>query len=126
MVRVYLFVYELANYNSAKRFETFSLDFCIVPHSSKVSEITNSSYLQPTEFSTRLEETEKNELPKYLKKFYLSARQKDEGYFEAKTLRSIRAILDQHLQRAGLKKSFSMITDTEFLEASKALDAFVN
>ena len=39
----YLSVYELANYSSAKTFDIFSLDFWIVPYSSKGSEIANST-----------------------------------------------------------------------------------
>ena len=39
-------------------------------------------FSQQTEFSTRIEEMEKIELGKCLEKFYLSARQKDGGYYK--------------------------------------------
>ena len=66
------------------------------------------------------------ELGKCLEKFYLSARQKDGGYYKAiTTLRSIRAGLDQYLQSTELKKPFSIIMDPEFVQANKALDAFL-
>ena len=82
-------------------------------------------FLQQTEFSTQLEEMEKGELAKCLEKFYLSARQKDGSYYKSTTLRCIRAGLDRHLQRPELTKPFSIITDPEFLQANKALDAFI-
>ena len=82
-------------------------------------------FLQQTEFSTQLEEMEKGELAKCLERFYLSARQKDGSYFKSTTLRCIRAGLDRHLQRLELTKPFSIITDPEFLQANKALDAFI-
>jgi len=41
---------------------------------------------------------EKSELAKCLEKFYHSARQKDEGYYKATSLRSIRAGLDQYFK----------------------------
>ena len=68
---------------------------------------------------------EKTEVSKCLEKFYLSARQKDGGYYKASTLKSIRAGLDRYLQSTLLKKSFSIVTDPEFIQANKALDAFV-
>ena len=68
---------------------------------------------------------EKSELAKCLEKFYLSARQKDGGYYKATSLRSIRAGLDRYLQSTELKKPFSIMADPEFTQANKALDAFV-
>lgn len=82
-------------------------------------------FSQQTEFSTQLEEMEKAELSKCLEKFYLGARQKDGFFYKANTLRSIRAGLDRYLQSPDLKKPFSIITDPEFFQANKALDAFV-
>ena len=81
--------------------------------------------LATTEFSTQLEEMEKGEVAKCLERFYLSARQKDGSYYKSTTLRCIRAGLDRHLQRPELTKPFSIITDPEFLQANKALDAFI-
>ena len=108
---------------------TFSAHFCIVPFASKDSEraITFFSdwFSQQTEFSTSLEDMEKSELAKCLEKFYLSARQKDGGYYKATSLRSIRAGLDRYLQSTELKKPFSITADPEFTQANKALDAFV-
>ena len=108
---------------------TFSAHFCIVPFASKDSEraITFFSdwFSQQTEFSTSLEDMEKSELAKCLEKFYLSARQKDGGYYKATSLRSIRAGLDRYLQSTELKKPFSIMADPEFTQANKALDAFV-
>lgn len=69
---------------------------------------------------------EKVDLAKCLEKFYLGARQKDGNYYyKASSLRSIRAGLDRFLQSPELKKPYSIISDPEFLQANKALDAFV-
>ena len=54
-------------------------------------------FSQQTEFSTPLEDMEKSELAKCLERFYLSARQKDGGYYKATSLRGIRAGLDRYL-----------------------------
>ena len=67
---------------------------------------------------------EKVQLAKCLEKFYLGARQKDGGYYKSSSLRSIRAGLDRFLQSPELKKPFSIITDPEFTQANRALDAF--
>lgn len=68
---------------------------------------------------------EKVELAKCLEKFYLGARQKDGTYYKSSSLKSIRAGLDRYLQSPEIKKPFSIITDPEFIQANKALDAFV-
>lgn len=68
---------------------------------------------------------EKVELVRCLEKFYLGARQKDGGFYKSSSLRSIRAGLDRYLQSPELKKSFSIITDPAFVQANKALDAFL-
>ena len=105
----------------------FWQDFCLVPVFKQ--RLRNYNLLdwfsQQTEFSTRIEEMKKIELGKCLEIFYLSARQKDGGYYKAITLRSIRAGLDRSLQSTELKKPFSIITDPEFVQANKALDAFL-
>ena len=51
---------------------------------------------------------------------------KDGNYYKASSLKSIRAGLDRFLQSPELKKPYSIISDPEFLQANKALDAFVN
>ena len=58
-------------------------------------------------------------------KVYLGARQKDGNYYKASSLGSIRAGLDRFLQSPEVKKPYSIISDPEFLQANKALDAFV-
>ena len=112
-----------------KKLRLFCKTFVLAFYSSKGSETTTISFLdcflQQTEFSTLIKEMETIELGKCLEKFYLSARQKDGGYYKATTLRSIRAGLDRYLQSAELKKPFSIITDPEFVQANKALDAFL-
>ena len=123
------FVYELV-YSSAKNVATFLQDFCLVPVFKQRLRNYNHIFLfdwfsQQTEFSTRIEEIKKIDLGKCLDKFYLSARQKDGGYYKATSLRSIRAGLDRYLQSTELKKPFSIITDPEFVQANKALDAFL-
>ena len=82
-------------------------------------------FLQQNEFVTSIENMEKVELAKCLEKFYLGARQKDGNYYKASSLKSIRAGLDRFLQSPELKKPYSIISDPEFLQVNKALDAFV-
>ena len=82
-------------------------------------------FLQQNEFVTSIENMEKVELAKCLETFYLGARQKDGNYYKASSLKSIRAGLHRFLQSPELKKPYSIISDPEFLEANKALDAFV-
>ena len=82
-------------------------------------------FLQQNEFVTSIENMEEVELAKCLEKFYLSARQKDGNYYGASSLKSIRAGLDGFLQSLELKKPYSIISDPEFLQANKVLDAFV-
>ena len=74
---------------------------------------------------TSIENMEKVELGKCLEKFYLGARQNDGNYYKASSLKSIRAGLDRLLQSPKLKKLYSIISDPEFLQENKALDAFV-
>ena len=86
----------------------FLQDFCLVPVFKQRLRNYNHIFLldwfsQQTGFSTRIEEMEKIELGKCLEIFYLSARQKDGGYYKATTLRSIRAGLDRYLQSTELK-----------------------
>ena len=74
---------------------------------------------------TSIENMEKVDLAKCLEMFYLGACQKDGNYYKASSLTSIRAGLDRFLQSPELKKPYSIISDPEFLQANKALDAFV-
>ena len=50
----YHFVYEQANYSSAKKKNYFSLDSCIAPYYSKGSEISNRLVLATIKQSSRL------------------------------------------------------------------------
>ena len=68
---------------------------------------------------------EKVELVRCLEKFYLGARQKEGSFYKSSSLRSIRGVLDRYLQSPEFKISFSIITDPAFVQANKALDAFL-
>ena len=64
-------------------------------------------------------------MPRKVLPQWLGARQKDGNYHKASSLKSIRAGLDRFLQSPELKKPYSIISDPEFLQVNKALDAFV-
>ena len=64
-------------------------------------------------------------MPRKVLPQWLGARQKDGNYHKASSLKSIRAGLDRFLQSPEPKKQYSIISDAEFLQANKALDAFV-
>ena len=68
---------------------------------------------------------EKVELVRCLEKFYLGARQKEGSFYKSSSLRSIRGGLNRYLQSPEVKISFSIITDPAFVQANKALDAFL-
>ena len=54
-------------------------------------------FQQQTEFTTDFEEMEVNEMNKYLSKFYVSVRRKDETFYKRNSLLSVRAVLDRHV-----------------------------
>ena len=100
--------------------------FTVFAYSSEGSEITNSTCIFLDWFSQPLNRVldscwilrkppEKTELAKCLEKFYLST-DKNRG--------STKQLLSEALELAG-KISFSITTDPEFLQANKALYAFV-
>ena len=68
---------------------------------------------------------EKVELVRCLEKFYLGARQKEGSFYKSSSLRSIRGGLNRYLQSPEVKISFSIITNPAFVQANKALDAFL-
>ena len=68
---------------------------------------------------------EKEELNKCLRKFYMSARKQDGSYYNKATLTSIRAAIDRHLRNEPNNKPFSIIGDSEFTEANKALNSLL-
>ena len=82
-------------------------------------------FSQQEEFTTDIEEMNKEELNKCLRKFYMSARKKDGGYYNKATLTSIRAAIDRHLCNEPHNKPFSIISDSQFTEANKALNSFL-
>ena len=77
------------------------------------------------EFLTEIEEMEKEELNKCLRKFYMSARKQDGPYYNKATLTSIRAAIDRHLHNEPNNKPFLIIGDSEFTEANKALNSLL-
>ena len=68
---------------------------------------------------------EKEELNKCLRKFYMSTRKQDGSYYNKATLTSIRAAIDRHLRNEPNNKPFSIIGDSEFTEANKALNSLL-
>ena len=76
-------------------------------------------------FSQQEELMNKEELNKCLRKFYMSARKQDGGYYNKATLTSIRAAIDRHLRNEPHNKPFSIISDSQFTEANKALNSFL-
>ena len=82
-------------------------------------------FSQQEEFTTDIEEMNKEELNKCLRKFYMSARKQDGGYYNKATLTSIRAAIDRHLRNEPHNKPFSIISDSQFTEANKALNSFL-
>ena len=73
----------------------------------------------------KIEEMEKEELNKCLRKFYMSARKQKGYYYNKATLTSIRAAIDRHLRNEPNNKPFSIIGDSEFTEANKALNSLL-
>ena len=68
---------------------------------------------------------DKDELNKCLRKFYMEARKQDGSYYNKATLTSIRAAIDRHLRSEPNNKPFSIIGDSEFTEANKALNSLL-
>lgn len=65
------------------------------------------------------------ELNRCLRKFYVSARKQDGGFYNKATLTSIRSAIDRHLRNEPNNKKFSIISSPEFTEANKALNSFL-
>ena len=82
-------------------------------------------FSQQEEFNTDIEEMNKEVLNKCLRKFYMSTRKKDGGYYNKATLTSIRAAIDRHLCNEPHNKPFSIISDSQFTEVNKALNSFL-
>ena len=82
-------------------------------------------FSQQEQFTTDIEEMNNEELNKCLQKFYISARKQDGGYYSKAALTSIRAAIDRHLRNEPHNKPFSIIIDSQFTEASKALNSFL-
>ena len=55
----------------------------------------------------------------------MSARKQDGGYNSKATLTSISAAIDRHLRNEPHNKPFSVISDSQFTEANKALNSFL-
>ena len=55
----------------------------------------------------------------------MSARKQDGSYHNKATLTSIRAAIDRHLRNERNNKPFSIIGDSEFTEANKALNSLL-
>ena len=70
-------------------------------------------FSQQEEFTTDIEEMNKEEL------------KQDGGYYNKATLTSIRAAIDRHLRNEPHNKPFSIISDSQFTEANKALNSFL-
>ncbi len=62
---------------------------------------------------------------KCLRKFYLSARKHDGGFYSKASLVSIRSAIDRFLRDEPNNKPFSIIGNPEFTEANKALNSFL-
>ena len=58
-------------------------------------------------------------------KFYMSARKKDGGFYNRATLTSNRSAIDRHLRNEPHNKPFSIISDSQFTKANKALNYFL-
>ena len=71
-------------------------------------------FFQQDEFTTDIEEMNKEELNKCLRKFYMSARKKDGGFYNRATLTSNRSAIDRHLPNEPHNKPFSIISDSQF------------
>ena len=54
-----------------------------------------------------------------------SARKQDGGYYDEATLTSIWSAIDRHLRNEPHNKPFSIISDSQFTEANKALNSFL-
>ena len=70
-------------------------------------------FFQQDEFTAGIEEMNK-ELNKCLRKFYMSARKQDGGYYNKATLYSNRSAIDRHLRNEPENKPFSIISDSQF------------
>ena len=82
-------------------------------------------FSQQEEFTTDVEEMNKEKLNKCLWKFYMSARKQDGGYYNKATLTSITAAIDRHLRKEPHNWPFSIISDSQFTEVNKALNSFL-
>ena len=82
-------------------------------------------FSQQDEFTTDMEAMNKEELNKCLRKFYMSARKQDGGYYDEAALTSIRSAIDRHLCNEPHNKPFSIISDSQFTEANEALNSFL-
>ncbi|XP_068707742.1 uncharacterized protein [Montipora foliosa] len=82
-------------------------------------------FVQQNEFSTDIEEMEKEELNKCLGKFYVATRKQHGSHYNKAMLTSIRATIDRYLRNERNNKPFSIIVDSEFTEANKALNSLL-
>ena len=71
-------------------------------------------FFQQDECTTDIEEMNKEELNKCLRKFYMSARKKDGGFYNRATLTSNRSAIDRHLRNEPHNRPFSIISDSQF------------
>ena len=119
---VYLFVYKLANYSSAKNLfrQTFVLS-CVLAKAQKLQTIHAFSFLATVKQSSRLvlkrgrKPARKTELAKCLEKFYLSGRQKYRGI--------TKPLLSEALELA--EKNVQYHNRSRVLASNKALDASI-
>ena len=82
-------------------------------------------FVQQQEFEIEIQDMSTAELNKCLRKFYLSARKHDGGFYSKTSLVSIRAAIDRFLRDEPHNKPFSIIGSPEFTEANKALNSFL-
>ena len=82
-------------------------------------------FAQQQEFRVEIQDMNKAEMNKCLRKFYLSARKHDGGFYSKASLVSIRSAIDRFLRDEPHNKPFSIIGSPEFTEANKALSSFL-
>ena len=82
-------------------------------------------FAQQQEFRVEIQDMNKAEMNKCLRKFYLSARKHDGGFYSKANLVSIRSAIDRFLRDEPHNKPFSIIGSPEFTEANKALSSFL-
>ena len=72
--------------------------------------LTTVWFQQQEEFNSTIEKMTRQQLNKCLHKFHLSARGRDETFYNKRLLTAIRAALDRHIKKKHLKQLFTLVS----------------